>query len=141
MRHCVALKPSHFRRRQLLQSLLWEAQITCCVMEVQTVEGILALNQQRKNRQMSGSICLLLQILVAPVHIFLTLSSRPHRTHLEDWYLVAPKKGDSHMGWRSKIYHPVQKVSDLRPGKISCIPGGGSIPNPLQSRPLVTPHT
>jgi hypothetical protein len=41
------------------------------------------------------------------------------------------------------IYKPVQKASALRPGKKVAYLGGGrgSIPNPLQSRPLVITHT
>jgi hypothetical protein len=34
-----------------------------------------------------------------------------------------------------------KKYPTLGQEKKSCVPGGGSIPNPLQSRPFVTPHT
>jgi hypothetical protein len=46
--------------------------------------------------------------------------------------------------WQSYIihteYHPVQKVSDLRPGKKSCVPGGAQFLIPFEVGPL-WPHT
>jgi hypothetical protein len=34
------------------------------------------------------------------------------------------------------VYHPVQKVSDLRPGKKSCVPGGAQFLIPFKVGPL-----
>jgi hypothetical protein len=68
----------------------------------------------------------------------------PHCNHVR--YMTQARVPLNFSPWvlNSPQYNPVQKVSDLRPGKKKLDAswgGGGSISNPLQSRPLVTPHT